>query len=144
MENFCKISFSDRNDSRRKRSRRKSPVTETAKTETAISNRSDQNGHIESVRPKRPDRKILFRDDLFIGLNNIKAGCCIGEVLFNHLIFPNDICEICPSVRGLQSIQNLCQAYAELEGIILNCSKTVCMTFEAKHSKSSHPVTETG
>jgi len=25
-------------------------------------------------------------------LNNIKAGCCIGEVLLNHFTFADDIC----------------------------------------------------
>jgi len=42
----------------------------------------------------------------------------------------------CLSVRGLQSIVDVCQAYAESHGIIFNCNKTVCMTFKAKGAKS--------
>ena len=42
-----------------------------------------------------------------------------------------------PSVRGLQSILDVCQAYAESHGIIFNCSKTVCITFETKTTEST-------
>jgi len=64
-------------------------------------------------------------------LNNIKAGCYIGEVLLNHLMFSDDICVFCPSVHWLQRILDVCQAYAESHEIISNCNKTVCMTFKA-------------
>ena len=50
-------------------------------------------------------------------------------------MFVDDIGMFCPSVRGLQSTFDVCQAYAESYGIIFNCSKTVCMTFEAKERK---------
>jgi len=46
----------------------------------------------------------VYLDDLSNELNNIKAGCCIGEVLLNHLMFADDICVFCPSVRWLQRI----------------------------------------
>ena len=43
----------------------------------------------------------------------------------------------CPSVRWLQRILDVCQAYAESHGSIFNCNKTVCMTFKAKSAKST-------
>ena len=79
----------------------------------------------------------VYFDDLSNELNNIKAGCYIGEVLLNHLKFADDICVFCPSVRWLQRILDVCQAYAESHGIIFNCNKTVCMTFKAKSAKST-------
>ena len=78
----------------------------------------------------------VYLDDLSNELNNIKAGCYIGEALLNHLIFADDICVFCPSVRWLQRILDVCQAYAESHGIIFNCNKTVCMTFKAKSAKT--------
>ena len=36
--------------------------------------------------------------------NNIKAGCYIGEILLNHLMFSDDICVFSPSLRWLQRI----------------------------------------
>jgi len=43
----------------------------------------------------------------------------------------------CPSVRGLQSILDVCQADAGLHEIIFNCSKTVCKMFKAKSANST-------
>ena len=43
----------------------------------------------------------VYLDVLSNELNNIKAGCYIGEVLLNHLMFADDICVFCPSVRWL-------------------------------------------
>ena len=50
---------------------------------------------------------------------------------------------LCPSVSWLQRILDVCQAYAELHGIIFKCKKTVCMTFKAKSAKS-HSIVDTG
>jgi len=61
----------------------------------------------------------------------------IGEVLLNHLIFADDICVFCPSVRWLQRLLDVCQAYAGSHGIIFNCNKTVCVTFKPKSAKST-------
>ena len=79
----------------------------------------------------------VYLDDLSNELNNIKAGCYIGEILLNHLMFADDICVLCPSVRWLQRILDVCQAYAESHGIIFNCNKTVCITFKAKSARST-------
>jgi len=79
----------------------------------------------------------VYSDDLSNEVNNIKAGCYIGEVVLNHLMFADDICVFCPSIRRLQRILDACQAYAESHGMIFNCNKTVCMAFKAKSAKST-------
>ena len=79
----------------------------------------------------------VYLDDLSKEHNNIKAGCYIAEVLLDHLMFAGDICVFCPTVRWLQRILDVCQAYAGSHGIIFNCNKTVCMTFKAKSAKST-------
>ena len=52
-------------------------------------------------------------------------------------MFADDNCVFCPSVRGMQSILDVCQAYAGSHEIIFNCSETVCMMFKAKAAKSA-------
>jgi len=52
-------------------------------------------------------------------------------------MLPDDICVFDPSVRGLQSILDVCQAYTESHEIIFNCSNTVCMTSKAKTAEST-------
>ena len=71
----------------------------------------------------------VYLDDLSTELNNIEAGCYAGEVLLNYLMFADEICVFRTSVRGLQSIHDVCQDYAQSHGIIFSCSQTVCMTF---------------
>ena len=88
---------------------------------------------------QRTTQTLLISHLLTNELNNIKAGCYIGEVLLNHLMFADDICVFCPNVRWLQRILDVCQAYAASHGIIFNCNKTVCMTFKAKSAKSTAP-----
>jgi len=46
---------------------------------------------------------VVYSDDLFLELNNIKAGCYMVEILLNDFIFADDICVFWPSLRGLQS-----------------------------------------
>jgi len=87
----------------------------------------------------------VYLDDLSNELNNIKAGCYIGEALLNHLMFADDLCVFCPRVRWLQRILDVCQAYAQSHGIIFSCNKTVCMTFQVKRAKSkATPVLKLG
>ena len=52
-------------------------------------------------------------------------------------MFAEDICVFCRSIRGLQRILDVCQAYAESREIIFNSSNTVCMTSKAKTVKST-------
>jgi len=40
----------------------------------------------------------VYLDDLSNEINNIKAGCYIGDVLLNHLMFADGICVFCPNV----------------------------------------------
>jgi len=52
-------------------------------------------------------------------------------------MFADDIFVFCPSVRGMQSILYVCQAYAGSHEIIFNCSETAYMMFKAKTAKST-------
>ena len=65
----------------------------------------------------------VYLDDLSNELNNIKAGCYIGEVLLNHLIFADDICVFYPSVRWLQRILDVCQLAQNRMGLFSTATK---------------------
>jgi len=56
----------------------------------------------------------VYLDDLSTELNNIKAGCYIGEVLLNHLMFADDIFVFCPTVCELQSrLHQMCVRFMQ-------------------------------
>ena len=65
----------------------------------------------------------VYLDDLSNELNNIKAGCYIGEVLLNHLMFADDICVLCPSVRGLQRIKMCARRVQNRMGLFSTATK---------------------
>ena len=56
-----------------------------------------------------------YMDDLSVELNNLNSGCYVGNVLFNHLMFADDLCVFCPSARGrlIQEILDICEVYAK-------------------------------
>jgi len=74
----------------------------------------------------------VYLDGLSTELDNIEAGCYVGEILLNHLMFSDGIFVFCPSVRRLQSVLDVCHAYAESHGIIFNCCKVGTFTNSAK------------
>jgi len=52
-------------------------------------------------------------------------------------MFADDTCVLWPSVRGLQKIEDVCQAYEKSHGIIFSYNITVCMTFKANSPKNT-------
>ena len=54
----------------------------------------------------------LYMDGLSDKLNILEAGCYIGNICLNHIMFADDICCICPSVKGVQKLIKLCEEYA--------------------------------
>ena len=40
--------------------------------------------------------------DLSVKLNKLRAGCCVGNSLINHLLFADDLCCLSASLDGLQ------------------------------------------
>ena len=53
----------------------------------------------------------------------LKGNRYIGEVLLNHLMFADDICVFCPSVRWLQRILDVCQLMQNLMVLVSTATK---------------------
>ena len=67
----------------------------------------------------------LYVDELSIQLNSYKIGCCIKNgVIVNHLMYTDDVALIAPSVKGLQTILNVCHDYGTTHCIVFNKDKT--------------------
>ncbi len=59
-------------------------------------------------------------------------GCKLCGASLNHLIYADDLCLMSPSVKGLQTLLNICQDYANEHDIIFNTAKTFNMAFIPK------------
>ena len=53
----------------------------------------------------------IYVDILSRKLNAHKIGCCINNVIFNHLYYAEDLVLISPSVMGLQSVLTECELF---------------------------------
>lgn len=62
----------------------------------------------------------LYMDDLSILLAKSSAGCRLGGVTVNHLVYADDMCLLAPSPHGLQKLLKICDNYAENHDIIYN------------------------
>ena len=91
----------------------------------------------------RPSFFAVYLHDLSLEPSNIKAGYYIGEILLTQLTFVEDICVLCPSVRGLQRILDVCQAGAGLHEIIFNAEKRFVWCLRLRVQKHSHRVADT-
>ena len=45
-------------------------------------------------------RHTCYVDDLSVTLNACQVGCCVGNVIINHLMYADDLVVLAPSVSG--------------------------------------------
>ena len=87
----------------------------------------------------------VYIDDLSRLLNNVRAGCYVGNSCINHIFFADDICLMSPSSAGLQDLINVCSAYAKVNDIVFNCNKSYAMLYAPRYfSLSCMPVLRLG
>ena len=68
-------------------------------------------------------------DDLSVKLNKLRAECCVGNSLMNHVPFAEDLCCLSASLDGLQSIVDSCFEYALESDLVLNSQKSFGVAF---------------
>ena len=73
-------------------------------------------------------------DDLFLALNNQAVGCYLDNTKVNHILFADDLCCICPSVRGLQNLLSISEEYVASHDIIFDHTKAVGVMFNCSTS----------
>ena len=71
----------------------------------------------------------VYVDDLSSSLNNISAGCSVGNVSINHLLYADDVCLLASSVPGLRALISCCTDYADDHDLLFNPRKTKAMYF---------------
>ena len=71
-------------------------------------------------------------DDLSVALNACRVGCCIGNVIINHLMYADDLVILAPSVAGLSKLLRICGIFGESKDNILNQKKRASLYFISK------------
>ena len=66
-------------------------------------------------------------DNLSSELNKITAGCIVGNLKLNHIMYADDLCCFCSSISVLNELQAVCLKYAVARNIVFNVSKSYGM-----------------
>ena len=80
----------------------------------------------------------VYTDDLNHHLQAAGVGCYVGGVWVNSLSNVDDMVLLAPTVTALQTLLELCRAYAGPHDIVYNTTKTVCMLVRPKQSQGRY------
>ena len=73
-----------------------------------------------------------YTDDLNHRLQATGVGCYVGGAWVNSLSYADDMVLLVPTVTALQTLLEVCRAYAGPHDIVYNTTKTVCMLVRRK------------
>ena len=71
----------------------------------------------------------VYINDLLVQLSHSGHGCSIGRCCVGAVSYADDICIMSASASGLQSLLDICFAFAESNDLMFNHKKTKCMRF---------------
>ena len=77
----------------------------------------------------------VYTDDLNHHLQAIGVWCYVGGAWVNSLSYADDMVLLAPTVIALQTLLEVCRAYAGPHDIVYNTTKTVCMLVRPKQSQ---------
>ena len=66
---------------------------------------------------------------MLIWLRESRIGCYINNVFTGALAYADDVTIICPSLRGLNKMLEICYEYAAANHIYFISMKTVCIKY---------------
>ena len=77
----------------------------------------------------------VYTDNLNHPLQATCVGCCVGGAWVNSLSYADDMVLLAPTVTALQTLLEVCRAYAGPHDNVYNTTKTVCMLVRSKQSQ---------
>ena len=83
----------------------------------------------------------VYTDDLNHHLQAAGVGCYVGGACVNSLSYADDMVLLTPTVTALQTLLEVCRAYAGPHDIVYNTTKTVCIYIlvRPKQSQGRYP-----
>ena len=77
----------------------------------------------------------VYMDDLSSALNKCPAGCFVGTLLVNHLMYADDLVLICPSANGLRMLLKVCEKFGMTHDVKYNSEKSSVMIKRSRDMK---------
>ncbi|CAL4222603.1 unnamed protein product, partial [Meganyctiphanes norvegica] len=76
----------------------------------------------------------IYIDDLSTALNGLGIGCCINNMLINHLMYADDMVLIAPATAALQLLLKECHKFGITHDMLFNPNKSAVMIFKNKNA----------
>ena len=73
-----------------------------------------------------------------MAINACRVGCCVVNVIINHLMYADDLVILAPYVAGLTKLLSTCGIFGESNDIIFNQEKSASLYFFSKMLKCAH------
>ena len=74
----------------------------------------------------------FYLNDVIVRIKKLKFGCRLGCQMLNMLCYADDMVLIAPTTAGLQHLMNIVNDEITNLDLIINSSKTCCMSFRPK------------
>jgi len=71
--------------------------------------------------------------------NSINAGCCLGHLLINHLLYADDVVLVAPSAKGLQRLLDTCTCFAASHDVVFNTCKSQVLVVPGRNMPTVKP-----
>ena len=81
----------------------------------------------------------VYMDDLSSELNMRNAGCIVGNLKLNHIMYAGGLSCFCLCLSGLNELLAVCSKYAIAHNIVFNASKSYDVMFGVKYCKDFKP-----
>ncbi len=74
----------------------------------------------------------IYMDELLIRLKKSGVGCHIGNVFVAALVCADDVTLICPTLKSLNMLINLCEEFTKEYNVAFNGTKTKLLVFKGR------------
>ena len=74
----------------------------------------------------------IYNDVLIDNLRRQGHGCHKGDHFIGALSYADDLCILSPTIKGLQSMLNVCEEFSKQYDVLFNPKKTQCIHFTKK------------
>ena len=83
-------------------------------------------------------------DELLKRLESSGMGCYIGHHFYGCVGYADDVKLLCPSINGLQSMNNVCEDFADEFDVTFNTKNTMCICYGSDNNATLRQLSSNG
>ena len=105
------------------------------KWDSVISNKFSMSNDIKQGGILSPKLFNIYFKSFSKSLNEKHLGCCLTDIVVNHLYYADDLVLVSPSASGMNELIQECESFSTEYGLKFNESKTVLLYFKPYNFK---------